>query len=108
MNFTGTLDISECSTTDFQYWSIAPIMSDGWALLGELNKVLPVSKTRFVDLLIVDGSIHVVYLVGAPGERVSVTVYDSSTGISEAIICTISSSGTSLLLFPHGPCMDSK
>ena len=108
MNFTGTLDIAECSVTDFQYWSLAPILPSGWALLGELNKVLPVSETRFVNLITANGDIHVVYLSGVPGEKVPVTVYDAVTGSTEVHTCTISSSGGSLFLFPHGPCFDSE
>ena len=107
MNFTGTLDISECSATDFEYWSLAPIMSNGWALLGELTKVLPVSETRFVSLITEDGDIHVVYLTGEAGEIVPLTVYDTSSGATEVHSCTIDSSGDSLFLFPHGPCVDS-
>ena len=45
MDFTGSIDIAACSVTDFQYWSLAPIMENGWALLGELNKIIPISQT---------------------------------------------------------------
>ena len=106
MNFTGTLDISECSATDFEYWSLAPIMSNGWALLGELTKVLPVSETRYLSLISDDGGIHVVHLIGDPGEIVPMTVYDTRTGATETHSCTIDSSGDSVFLFPHGPCVD--
>jgi hypothetical protein len=108
MKFTGILNIAQCSVTDFQYWSLAPILSDGWVLLGELNKVLPVSETRFTELITTDGAIHVVYLTGVPGERVTITAYDTNTGNTEVHNCTISSTGTNLLLFPNGPCYDSK
>ncbi|CAI8031075.1 hypothetical protein GBAR_LOCUS17620 [Geodia barretti] len=107
MNFTGTLDIPECSVTDFQYWTLSPIMASGWALLGELNKVLPVSETRVVDIITSNGDIHVVYLSGEPGEVVPMTVYDTGSGTTEVTSCTIDSSGNSYFLFPHGPCVDS-
>ena len=107
MNFTGTLDIPECSVTDFQYWTLSPIMANGWALLGELNKVLPVSETRVVDIITSNGDIHVVYLSGEPGEVVPMTVYDTGSGTTEVTSCTIDSSGNSYFLFPHGPCVDS-
>ena len=105
MNFTGTLYISECSATDFQYWSIAPIGPNGWALLGELDKVVSVSKTRFDNLITVGRDIHFVYLSGVPGEKVTITAYDVSTGVTEANTCTINSSGTISLMFPYGPCI---
>lgn len=80
--------------------------SDGWAFLGELNKILPVSKTRFVDIIIADGDIHAIFLSGVPGEQVPLTVYDAVTGSSEVHTCTMSPAGTSFFLFPHGPCVD--
>ena len=82
-------------------------MTSGWALLGELNKVLPVSETRFVDIITSNGDIHVVYLSGVPGEVVPLTVYDTGTGTTEVHNCTIDSSGNSFFPFPHGPCVDS-
>ena len=104
MNFTGSLTIPECSVTDFQYWSLAPILENGWALLGELNKILPISETRFVDLTIESRDSYVVYLTGVPGERIPLTVYDTHTEKAVVYDCTISSSGGSVLYLPSGVC----
>ena len=103
MNFTGALSIPECSVTDFQYWSLAPIFNNGWALLGELNKIIPVSETRFIDLTLLRGS-YVVYLSGVQGEKVPVTLYDTHNEKAIVYICVIGPSGGSVLYLPSGFC----
>jgi hypothetical protein len=106
MNLTGTLDIAACSVTDFQYWSLAPILENGWALLGELNKIIPVSETRFMDLAVESNDISVGYLAGVPGEMVSITAYDTGSGRTEVYRCTIGADGNSAFYFPGGTCID--
>ena len=68
----------------FRLLGAAPILSTGWALLGELGKVVPVSPQRFVapgdgeaprdtDLLLDGGGLKFIVL-GSPGEVVTVTL----------------------------------
>jgi len=35
---------------DFTYFVVAPVLSNGWVLLGELAKYVPMSKQRFVEI----------------------------------------------------------
>ena len=104
MNFTGSLDIAACSVTDFQYWTVAPVFENGWALLGELNKVIAVSETRFINLILESSSVYATVMAGVPGEEVSVTTYNTNSGKTEVYSCTIGPGGNSALYFPGGPC----
>ena len=106
INFTGSLDIAACTVTDFQYWSLAPILENGWALLGELNKIIPVSETRFTDIVVESNGLFIGFMTGVPGELVSITAYDTGSGRTEVYSCTIGADGNSAFYFPGGTCVD--
>jgi hypothetical protein len=55
-----------------ELWGIYPVLGNGFALLGELDKFVGVSETRF-GAVTVDANVMVVELRGDPGEVVTVT-----------------------------------
>ena len=91
------LNITQCGKSDFQYWVIPPLFPIGYTLLGELNKITPVSEQRFSDITISDDTVTV-KVNGVPTEKVPITVYDNSAKKTHVIECTISESGTNLLV----------
>ena len=103
------LAVQKCNKTNFQYWGIAPVLNSGWAILGELNKVIPVSETRFE--MFMSGNMKQKYfanLRGVPGEEVMVTVFKEPTSFQ--VKCVIGASGTAFLTVPGkdapGVCTD--
>lgn len=92
-----TLNISQCGKTDFQYWVIPPYFPFGYTLMGELNKITPVSEQRFSDVILND-DVVMVKVSGVPGEKVPVTVYSTFTKKPQVINCTISESGDNWLV----------
>ncbi len=87
----NSLTISKCGKEDFQYWAILtsiPETPNTRLLLGELNKIIAVSETRFSNF---DGDS--VRVMGVAGEIVHVTVYDLIKQEFMAIKCTIASNG---------------
>ena len=86
------LDVAQCGKSDFQYWVIAPYFSNGYALLGELNKITSVSEARFSDI-VTNGDTVTMKISGVPTEEVSVTFYDMSNKKTVVVACTISDSG---------------
>ena len=86
------LDVAQCGKSDFQYWVIAPYFSNGYALLGELNKITSVSEARFSDI-VTSGDTVTIKISGVPTEEVSVTFYDMTNKKMEVVSCTISDSG---------------
>ena len=101
------LTIKACGRSDFKYWSIAPILpGTDMAVLGELNKIVTVSETRFFKAarLDDDGS-YEMSVMGEPGEKVFVSVYSTSgSGSLTTVKCDIPSTGTATLLLPQLEC----
>jgi len=63
---------STCSfSSDFQFYTLAPTLGNGWALLGEPTKWISVSSRRFADLAQDTASLSVT-LRGVVGEKVTV------------------------------------
>ena len=91
------LNIAQCGMSDFQYWVIPPFLPFGYTLLGELNKITPVSEQRFSDIT-VSGNSVTVKVKGVPKEKVPVTVYDNNAKKTQVVQCTISESGTNMLV----------
>ena len=87
------LDVAQCGKSDFQYWVIAPYFPNGYALLGELNKVTSVSEARFSDIGSSWDDSVMMKVSGVPTEEVTVTFYDMFNKKTVVIPCTISESG---------------
>jgi hypothetical protein len=60
-------------THDFELWSLAPVSAGGWALVGELGKMVRVSPARFSFASGAGGGLQFGVL-GAAGEAVLVSV----------------------------------
>ena len=44
------LRLHKCGKWDFQVWALAPVLPNGWTFVGEQEKWVPVSATRFSKL----------------------------------------------------------
>ena len=98
------LNISKCSRANFQYWVIPPCLtSHGLILLGELNKIVPVSEARFSDIIVTADDV-MVKVNGVPTETVPVTLYSMSTNQVQVVKCVISASGVNILSLTAGVC----
>ena len=97
------LNVAQCGKSDFQYWVIAPYFSNGYALLGELDKVTPVSEARFSGFVTSEDDVMMM-ISGVPTEQVSVTFYDMKNQKTVVIACTISDFGTNQLSIADGTC----
>ena len=91
------LNIAQCGKSDFQYWVIPPFLPFGYTLLGELNKITPVSEQRFSDITVSDNTV-MVKVNGVPKEKVPITFYDNKAKRTEVIECNISESGMNVLV----------
>lgn len=88
--------ISACAAqgnfTPFHLLVLSPILSNGWALLGEQGKFIAISPQRFQNLRVENNGISV-QLRGAPEERVFVYFLDPS-GLTHTTLCAFSKSTT--------------
>lgn len=97
------IPLSACKETDFQVWHTAPVFSNGWALLGELNKWVPVAEARISSIYSSDNEITV-ELVGEANEVVPVTFYNPSTTKTVTVTCSLNDNGHSTVYMPAGTC----
>lgn len=96
---TSKLTVKSCDTVDFQYWYIAPVLAGaGGAVLGELDKVVPISEQRILTVIEIGGT-YVIKLRGAPLEVVSMTTFDARDGMATTVNCTLDSTGAGTLSF---------
>ena len=75
------------------------MFDNGWALLGELNKVIPVSETRFVRVES-SGSECRVSVQGVPKETVTVLLFNKSSSHVTTVDCVFGDSGEAVLSLP--------
>ena len=90
------LTISKCGKDDFQYWAIitsVAALPNGRYLLGELNKIIPVSESRFSNW---DSGVVTVH--GMPGEVVTVSVFDMIKDVVFTVACTVHDNGATMLI----------
>ena len=98
------LDIAQCSKSDFQYWVIAPYLTNNLSLLGELTKIIAVSETRYSDFRFISYSNTVMVKVnGAPNEVIMTSFYYKNTGSTQTISCTIGTTGMNMLTIGDDP-----
>ena len=79
-----------------QVWASAPIFSNGWVLLGEASKWVPVSGARFKDIAYtsIDEDTEPTVsaqMVGAPGEVLEVAWLYKDAPVT--VTCTVGTSG---------------
>lgn len=76
--------------TPFHLLVLSPILSNGWALLGEKGKFIAISPQRFQNLRVTSSGISV-QVRGAPEEQVFVNFLDPS-GLTHTTLCAFSKS----------------
>ena len=77
---------------------------NGWALLGDLRKWVPVAEARFSDIQ-ADADALSVEVTGQAGEVVPVAFYDTAKGATVTVQCVLPESGTARAAVPAGTCL---
>ena len=105
--------LPECGNWDFGLYHVAPVFPNGWVLLGEMTKLVPISEERIQSVTETETSIHV-QLMGDVGEKVTIsfrmptslngTVTDGGGKVIE-LTCTVLSSGFVTMTVPDNTCM---
>ena len=97
------IPLTRCGLADFQVWHTAPLFANGWALLGDLSKYVPVAEARFADIAADSAGVSV-SVSGAAGERVPVAFYDAATGVTTTVLCVLPASGSATAAVPAATC----
>ena len=88
---------------DFNMWTAAPVLYNGWVVMGEVSKWVSVSSRRFTSFIVEKTSVTV-ELIGQSGENIEILFlkpFDSMTPIS--VKCTFKSSKLSITM-PDATC----
>lgn len=94
------LTVGPAGRADFELWHAAPQRGGkAWVMLGELDKVVPVSPARFRSLQFAGDAVEA-GLVGAAGEAVTVSFYQRASGRSEKVTVALDDAGTGRVVFP--------
>ena len=87
------LTIASCpSKSDFQIYAVAPVLPNGWTLIGEQGKWVPVSAARFSDLSFSSSgpeSEASVIATGPEGEAIAVSWLAPGKTSRTVVSCTI-------------------
>jgi hypothetical protein len=103
-NASSPINLPVNGETDFQLWHTAPVMSNGWAYLGELAKWVPVASAR-TKSIIVAGPDAAVQVDGQAGESVALSFYDSVMGSTTTLTCMLNAAGQATAVVPLGQCL---
>jgi hypothetical protein len=93
-----------CGQADFQLVHVAPVLPNGWVVLGETAKWVPVSPDRFSSIAASGSGPGVaVALVGGARENVTVTFQDPEGAVAHAS-CALQEDGRGVITMPQGTC----
>ena len=93
-----------CGLADFQLVHTAPVWPEnGWALLGELGKYVPVAEARFANVA-ADSNGASVDITGAPAEAVAVSWYNTADASTHTFSCVLPAAGVATMTVPAGTC----
>ena len=103
-NVSSSITIPSCERKDYQYWIFAPVFNNDLVFLGEMSKVIAVSKTRFQSITY-SGSVASVEMRGVPSEVVTTAaVLNKDLDNIKYFQCRIPSVGSVTLKLPSGEC----
>ena len=100
LDTSTAITIESCGKTDFKYIVVAPILANGMALFGELDKFVPVSETRFASLEQSESQV-VAMVRGVPSETIKLTIYNGQKAVT--MNCVIGDSGYTHLTISANP-----
>lgn len=86
------------------FYIISPQLPNGWTLLGETSKFIPVSRQRIADLTFGVSGLSLT-LSGAPREQVTLSAVPPGKQATVSYTCAIGSDGYASLSIPSGLCV---
>lgn len=87
-----------------RYFVAAPVLENGWAVLGEAAKFVAVARQRFLEVAVAtDGKGVRVRMIGSVGEQIEIWARDPSGAVTKHV-CTFGVSAAATLSLPSGMC----
>lgn len=102
---THPIKLPDTNKWTFNVWTIAPVLSNGWVLMGEADsKWVAVSNDRFSNLIVLENSL-LVDIEGEPGEIIEVFLLAPGSMEVLSVSCTIPSGSKTRLSMPAKVCI---
>ena len=102
-NSAQPIPFKPCGLSDFQVAHTAPLWANGWALLGDLTKWVPVAEARFSSIVVDAGGVQATLTLNE-GETVEVYFYSNNGAKTVAVTCKFSGSNAVTVRVPEGTC----
>jgi len=96
--------IPACGQSDFHIFLTAPVLANGWVILGELSKWVPTSPERIQNIAVTDEGLSMA-LHGGSGEEVEMVFVDRS-GLLVTAVCKLPAAGMAILRLPAATCQE--
>jgi len=101
---THPIKLPDTNKWTFNVWTAAPVLSNGWVLMGEADsKWVAVSNDRFSNMIVHEKSLSV-DMEGEPGEIVKVLLFAPGSEEVLSVSCTIPSGRKTRLSMPDKVC----
>ena len=102
------IELPECGKSDFGLYHVAPVLSNGWVLMGEMAKFVPISSDRIGSVGETSSSVRV-ELLGSAGENVTISFWtpvseSAAGGTLFSATCSVSTNGVVTMVVPDGTC----
>ena len=104
MSGLDSIGFKACGKSDFQHWAVAPVLGNGWALLGEQSKWVPVSAARFSELSWSETAGASVVATGDEGEEITVAWAKPGSSAEPVVVKCIIPRGSKALIGTDGSC----
>lgn len=96
--------LAPCMYDDFVVVHTAPVFANGWAILGDLSKWVPVAEARVSQVRTDAGGVYV-DIVGQAGEAVPLTFWDTASASATTVACILPAIGAATVSVPAGTCV---
>lgn len=97
-----SLAVPKTDKWSFNYWTVAPVLKNGWVILGEITKWVSMSAARFTSIDVAQDSLKL-ELAGATGEEVQIAFLKPASKSPTVVKCTFASQKLTLTM-PDGKC----
>jgi hypothetical protein len=87
-SWKSPLPLSACGLDDFVVYTLSPIFNNGWSIIGEVDKWVGISSSRFVVIDTREGV--VVHVSGSSGEVIRIGFVDPEMNLI-LVTCTFKS-----------------
>ena len=93
-----TITVTNKQEQNFSFAMLTPLLGNGWYLLGETDKFVPISRNRIVSVAVGAAALNVT-VQGEPHEHVKMVAVDANSNVVRGEETQLSALGSGSLVF---------